>query len=185
MPTYLSIDVEASGPVPGLYSLVSVGAAPVRRVDGTWVVGEDTFYVELRPLPDAAELPEATAVHGLTRDHLEAHGREPADAMRALCDYLGTLGPTKVAAWPISFDHPFVAWYLWRFLGECPIGHSGFDIASFAMGLFAATGRNATFRAMERAGFVAPSNPHPHHGLHDAIEQAQTLAWLLNHAETQ
>ena len=28
---YFSVDVEASGPVPGLYNLVSIGAVPVSR----------------------------------------------------------------------------------------------------------------------------------------------------------
>lgn len=181
---YLSIDVEASGPFPGTHSLTSVGAAPVIRGETRWRVDRDrTFYVELQPLEGAAELPAATAVHGLTRDHLEAHGLPPREAMRRLADYLATLGPFKSAAWPVSFDHPFVGWYLQRFLGENPLGHSGFDIASYAMGLFGATARGPAMRAMEAAGYRPPANPHPHHALHDAIEQGETLAWLLDHAE--
>ena len=151
---YLSIDVEASGPFPGLFSLASVGAAPVRRVDGLWQVDRaQTFYVELKPLEGVGEIPE------------------------------------KSAAWPASFDHPYVGWYLQRFLGRNPLGHSGFDIASYAMGLFGTTSRNATFRAMDRAmkaeGYRPPENEQPHHGLHDAIEQGETLAWLLRHAEAR
>jgi DNA polymerase III epsilon subunit-like protein len=181
---YLSIDVEASGPLPGLYYLASVGAVPVVERDGRWTVDTArTFYVELRPLEGAGEIPEAMEVHGLTRAHLEARGEDPGEAMRQLARYLGSFGePVRSAAWPASFDHPFVSWYLWRFLGENPLGHSGFDIASFAMGLFRETGRNATFRAMKEAGYRPPANPEPHHALHDAVEQGETLAWLLNHA---
>ena len=188
---YLSIDVEASGPFPGLFSLASVGAAPVRRVDGLWQVDRaQTFYVELKPLEGAGEIPEATAVHGLTTEHLEREGTAPAEAMRAFASYLEALGaPLKSAAWPASFDHPYVGWYLQRFLGRNPLGHSGFDIASCAMGLFGTTSRNATFRAMDRAmkaeGYRPPENEQPHHGLHDAIEQGETLAWLLRHAEAR
>lgn len=181
---YLSIDVEASGPFPGTHSLVSVGAAPVLREGPGWRVDRDrTFYAELRPLEGAAEIPEATAVHGLDRAHLEAHGLAPEVAMRRLADYLATLGTFRSAAWPVSFDHPFVGWYLQRFLGENPLGHSGFDIASYAMGLFGATARGPAMKAMRAAGYRAPANPHPHHALHDAIEQGETLAWLLTHAE--
>lgn len=181
---YLSIDVEASGPVPGLYSLSSVGAAPVVERDGAWVVDTGrTFYVELKPLEGAGEIAEAMAVHGLSRAHLEAHGEDPQTGMRQLADYLASLGErVRSAAWPSSFDHPFVSWYFWRFLGRNPLGHSGFDMASFAMGLFRETGRNATFRAMKRAGYRPPPNPQPHHALHDAVEQGETLAWLLEHA---
>jgi len=32
---YFSVDVEASGPVPGLYNLVSIGAVPVGREGGS------------------------------------------------------------------------------------------------------------------------------------------------------
>lgn len=182
---YLSIDVEASGPFPGLFSLASVGAAPVRRAGGLWQVDRArTFYVELRPLEGAGELPEATAVHGLTTAHLEREGTPPAEAMRAFADYLAELGqPLKSAAWPASFDHPYVGWYLQRFLGENPLGHSGFDIASYAMGLFGTTGRDATLHAMKAAGYRSPDNERPHHGLHDAIEQGETLAWLLRYAD--
>jgi hypothetical protein len=181
---YLSIDVEASGPIPGLYSLCSVGAAPVvRREDGWSVDDARTFYVELAALEGAGDMPEAMAVHGLTRAHLEAKGLAPAEAMKQLADYIATLGPLRSASWPSSFDHAYVGWYLQRCLGENPLGHSGFDIASYAMGLFRATGRNATFRAMKKAGYEAPHNPTPHHALGDAIEQGQTLAWLLNYAE--
>lgn len=181
---YLSIDIEASGPFPGLHSLCSVGAAPVVRREGTWAVDRArTFYVELAPLEGAADLPEAMAVHGLTREHLEAKGLAPAEAMRELSGYLAALGAFKSASWPASFDHAYVGWYLQRFLGDNPLGHSGFDIASYAMGLFRATGRNATFRAMSAAGYQPPHNPTPHHALGDAIEQGETLAWLLNYAE--
>lgn len=182
---YLSIDVEASGPLPGLFYLTSIGAVPVVRRLEHWIVDEArTFYVELAPLEGAAEMPEAMAVHGLTRGHLEANGIPPARAMQDLARYLGDLGrPLRSASWPSSFDHPYVGWYLQRFLGDNPLGHSGFDIGSFAMGLFSATGRNETFRAMKAAGYEPPANPHPHHALHDAIEQAHTLAWLLNQAE--
>lgn len=181
---YLSIDIEASGPFPGLYWLCSVGAAPVVRREGRWAVDRDrTFYVELAPLEGAAEMAEAMAVHGLSRAHLEERGLAPAEAMQKLADYLAALGTFKSASWPASFDHAYVGWYLQRFLGQNPLGHSGFDIASYAMGLFRATSRNATFRAMSAAGYQAPENPTPHHALGDAIEQGETLAWLLNHAE--
>ncbi|MCC7539332.1 MAG: hypothetical protein IT379_24120 [Deltaproteobacteria bacterium] len=179
----LSIDVEASGPFPGLHSLCSIGAVPVVERDGRFVVDETrTFYVELAPLPGAADVPEAMAVHGLTRAHLEANGLDPHDAMSKLAAYLKTLGGVRTASWPSSFDHPYVGWYAQRFLGRNPIGHSGFDIASFAMGLFRTTDRRVLAEAMREAGYRAPHNPHPHHALHDAIEQGKTLAWLLGHA---
>lgn len=183
MTTFLSIDVEASGPFPGLHSLCSIGAVPVVERGGGWVVDEARgFYVELAPLPGAEDVPAAMAVHGLTRAHLEAKGLPAVEAMRRFAAYVAGLGRLRTAAWPSSFDHPYVGWYAQRFLGDNPIGHSGFDIASFAMGLFRTTDRRALARAMEAAGYRPAVNPRPHHALHDAVEQGHTLAWLLDHA---
>ena len=40
--TYFCIDIEASGPVPGFFNMVSLGAVPVvRRRDGRWTVGRE------------------------------------------------------------------------------------------------------------------------------------------------
>jgi uncharacterized OsmC-like protein len=43
MDTYISVDIEASGPIPGDYSILSIGACSVIDV-------RKNFYVELKPL---------------------------------------------------------------------------------------------------------------------------------------
>src|SRR5262245_24228599 len=54
---YVMVDVEADGPIPGDYSMVSFGAVLVRE-------GLDiTFYGRLRPVSEAW-VPEALAVSG-------------------------------------------------------------------------------------------------------------------------
>ncbi|MEW5852905.1 MAG: exonuclease domain-containing protein [Myxococcota bacterium] len=181
---YLSIDVEASGPFPGTHSLVSIGAVPVVRTATEWELDRTrTFYVELQPMEGAAEDPEATAIHGLSTEYLRQHGLPPREAMERFRDYVLPLGELRTAAWPISFDHPYVGWYAQRFLGSNPVGHTGFDIPSFAMGLFHCTSREPLRQRLLAAGFVAAVNPHKHHALEDALEQGHTLAWLLNRAE--
>ncbi|HHN74806.1 MAG TPA: hypothetical protein ENK10_06205, partial [Acidobacteria bacterium] len=67
--TYYSVDVEASGPVPGLYNLLSVGATVVAEKEGGgWECGEE-IYLEIRPV-FAGHDPRANAVHGLDLDRL-------------------------------------------------------------------------------------------------------------------
>lgn len=180
---YLSIDVEASGPFPGLFSLVSVGAVPVRKRQAAWTVEEaQGFYVELQPLEGAGEQSEATRVHGLTKDYLTTHGLPPLQAMQGFDAYVKGLGARAVAAaWPSSFDAPYVGWYCQRFLGYNPLGHSAFDIASYAMGVLRCS-RSDLKREMRRAGIAAPPNPNQHHALADAVEQGHLLAQLLEHA---
>lgn len=184
---YLSVDVEASGPFPGIFSLVSLGAVVVRsNSEGIWSVDEELgFYQELKPLEGAAELEAATRIHGLSRQYLEEHGREPEIVMREFAIFFKDLQKRfkKVipAAWPASFDSPYVGWYLQYFTGDNPTGWSAFDIPSFGMGLFCCH-RNALRNLMRKAGIEFGLNPNPHNALADAIEQGQTLASLLNHA---
>ena len=184
---YLSIDVEASGPFPGLFSLVSIGAVVVKTdPTGDWIGDTDsTFYEELKPLRDAKELEAATNIHGLTTEYLEANAREPGEVMEDFAEFYEKLvrRHKKVvpAAWPASFDSPYVGWYLQYFLDENPLGWSCFDIPSFGMGLFQCH-RNALRNLMKKAGIEFGKNPDPHNALADAIEQGHTLARLLNHA---
>ena len=184
---YLSVDVEASGPFPGIFSLVSIGAVVVRPDgQGRWWVDEGlSFYRELKPLEGAAELEAATNIHGLTREYLLAHAGDPKQVMEEFSFFFKDLQCRfkKVipAAWPASFDAPYVGWYLQYFTGDNPTGWSSFDIPSFGMGLFCCH-RNALRNLMKKAGIEFGQNPTPHNALADAIEQGQTLASLLNHA---
>lgn len=184
---YLSLDVEASGPFPGLYSLLSIGALPVVRTKtGSWFLDRtNTFYVEIKPMEGAGELEAAMNIHGLTREHLLENGEEPYAAMKSFGEYLRRLRRKhkKVipAAWPSSFDAPYVGWYFQRFLGSNPMGWLAFDIPSYALGVFRC-GRRELRDKMKAVGLEKPGNPHPHHALHDAIEQGETLVALLNYS---
>jgi hypothetical protein len=185
---YLSLDVEASGPFPGLFSLVSVGCVPVFPPDvlhPQWRILEDrTFYCEVKPLAEAGDLDAANEVHGLSKEHLLEHGLEPQEAMQKLADYLANLRRSEpkfmMAAWPSSFDIPFVGYYAQRFLGNNPFGYNALDIASLAQGLFRCERRQLRSK-LARRGLFRPPKPYPHHALDDAKDQAVLLVELLNH----
>ena len=187
---YLSVDIEASGPFPGQNSLSSLGAIPVVRHEGSWRVDTDrTFYCEVQPQLDAADVPEAMAIHGLTREHLSEHGLSVDEALtrfRAYFEGFEVNGKMPIlAAWPASFDGPFIGWLAQRELGENPFGYNVFDIISYALGLFRCVDRRELNGKLKAAGIEKPPNQHPHHALHDAIAQGQTLAWLLNRADAR
>ena len=59
---YIAADVEADGPIPGPYSMLSLGMSVVDQP-------ELCFYTELRPISDQV-VPEALAVAGLDRDRV-------------------------------------------------------------------------------------------------------------------
>ncbi|MQS11954.1 exonuclease [Streptomyces kaniharaensis] len=186
---YVSVDVEADGPIPGPYSMVSFGAAVAgwHDADGFRRAGGQaaSFYRELRPI-SADYNPEALAVSGLDRAALEAGGAQPAAAMREFAQWVERLrtGPggrryrPVMVAYPAVYDWQFVYWYLIRFTGSSPFGHSGcMDLktlyAARAGVPFAGVGK----RSMPPE--LLPDLPHTHHALDDAREQAVLFANLL------
>ena len=84
---FISVDVETAGPIPGQYSMLSLGACVVGRRD-------EGFYVELKPLYDKA-LTNALKVTGFDLAALAKTGERPEDAMAKLRDWLAAacLGP--------------------------------------------------------------------------------------------
>lgn len=174
--TYISVDIEASGPVPGEYSMLSLGACVVGATD-------KNFYVELKPLTRNFD-PESLAVAGLDMDQLAREGTDPTEAMRAFAAWLDTVTPRDrspvFAAYPLAFDWMFVAYYFERFLRRNPFGYSGFDVKSFYMGV---TGERWTANSIARR--FPRIQMLTHNALQDAIVQAELLTYLFDYARTQ
>ena len=70
---FVSVDVETAGPIPGEYSLLSIGACDVYNEDRT-------FSCELKPINRNAD-PAALKVTGMSLDVLEETGLAPEEAM--------------------------------------------------------------------------------------------------------
>jgi hypothetical protein len=171
---YISVDNEADGPIP----MISLGACVAGRHDGdTFSVADPdarTFYRELKPI-SSEFVAEALAVSGLDRDRLTADGTEPADAMRDFSAWVrevsGEASPV-FTAYPASFDWMFTYWYLIRFTGSSPFGHSRcLDMKTY----FAArSGRpisGVSKRTMPKR--LLSNRKHTHNALDDAVEQAE------------
>ena len=180
---YFSVDVEADGPIPGPYSMLSVGVAVAGRHDGRFHAcdpTERTFYRELRPI-SADFVPEALAVSGLDRDALTRDGTDPATAMAELSAWVrSTAGPGKpvVSAYPASYDWMFLYWYLIRFTGHSVFGHSGcFDVkTAYAVKAGVPLG-SAVKGRMPRS--LLSTRRHTHNALDDAVEQAELFANVM------
>jgi len=179
--TWISVDVETSGPAPGVGSLLAVGACVVGRPD-------DAFYVELRPVPGTVWNAEAEVIHGLTRDHLAEHGLEPAEAMGRLAGWIARLPSVVRGERPVfvgfnaPFDWMFVADYFWRFHGSNPFGISALDIKALYLGLAwpAVTDWADTTRSrIEEGNPGLTGDPLSHDALDDARRQAELIRLLL------
>lgn len=180
-PLYISVDIEASGPIPGDYNMLSVGLA---------VVGEEhdkCLYIELKPINDNA-IPEAMEhVGGLTLAGLAATGVDPKEAMEAIEAWLKSVTPrghTPVqVAWPSSFDFMWTHWYFIHFIGRDPFGHSGVDIRSFAMGRTNLGYCDVNKRSLAKMG-IRSKYRHTHNALDDAKGQGSIFERLLNSDRT-
>ncbi|MBL7499247.1 exonuclease [Frankia sp. CNm7] len=172
---YIAVDVEADGPIPGPYSMLSLGMMVAGRTDLT-------FYTELRPI-SADFVPEALAVSGLDRDRLLREAPSAEDAMKAAAhwvDELRPIGRPVFLAAPAVWDGMFVHWYFLRFLGHSPFGAtgSGVDLRSYWMGLtgsdWAGTSKKKIKRTLGLAGVA-----HTHHAGDDAAELALIFETML------
>jgi hypothetical protein len=85
---YVAVDVEADGPIPGPYSMTSLGMAVADRADLV-------FYTELRPISDEF-VPEALAVSGLDRQRLLREAPSAEEAMGVAARWV-SLGQDPVA----------------------------------------------------------------------------------------
>lgn len=181
---YISVDIEADGPIPGPYSMISFGASVAGRQDGASYTAADpeqlTFYRELRPISEEF-VPEALAVSGLDRDRLLREGADPAVAMaefRAWVREVSTGAQPVMCGYPASFDWTFLYWYLIRFGGDSPFGHSG----CLDMKTLYATKARVPLRAAVKGRMpreLLSRRRHTHHALDDAIEQAELMSNLM------
>ncbi|MEU5163430.1 exonuclease [Streptomyces sp. NPDC020875] len=172
---YVAVDVEADGPIPGPYSMLSLGMSVVGRP-------ELAFYTELRPISDEV-VPEALAVSGLDRDRLLREAPAPEAAMARAArwvDGLRKTGRPVFLAAPAVWDGMFVHWYFVRFTGASPFGATGagIDLRSYWMGLTGAEWRRS-HKSTIKAATGLKGLPHTHHAGEDAAELAAVFDAVL------
>ncbi|MCB9599231.1 MAG: 3'-5' exoribonuclease [Sandaracinus sp.] len=170
--TYVSVDVETDGPIPGPCSMLSIGAAAYDER------GEllGTFSANLETL-DGAVGDEKTLAWWKTQPEAWAACRtdlrDPAEAMHDFTRFLDALpGSPVFVAYPAGFDFTFVYWYLVCFTGKSPFSHSALDLKTLAMAAMKRPYRESVKRNMPR-GWFSPTRRHAHVALDDALEQGE------------
>ena len=172
----ISVDIEATGPVPGQYSMVSVGA---------WVIGEPghTFYAELKPVTEQFDKRAlAVAMPGRTHASLFQSGEDPGIVMERFTAWVenvreGDRYEPVFLAHNAPFDWMFVAWYMWRFVGRNPFGWSALDMRAYFMALSGNDWQRTRLEDMKKV--FKEKRSHKHHALEDAIEQGQLFERML------
>lgn len=183
--TYLSVDIEADGPIPGMYSMLSLGAAAFqldKSPQGWRQLG--AFKRNILPLPEAVQDPDTMAWWATQPAAWEASTKDAIlanEAMKDFVDWCRTLpGPLVFVGYPAVYDFMFVYWYIVRFTGgNSPFGKQGLDIKTMTFERLQCEFKEATKRNMPKHWFRnAPK--HTHDALDDAIGQGVLLMNILN-----
>lgn len=174
---YIVVDVEASGPSPSEYALLSIGACTLEEAG-------QTFYAELQP-DRRAFISEAMVVSGLSLDRLTAEGLPPAEAMQAFADWVAQVVPPDArpvfVAFNAPFDWMFVNDYFHRYLGHNPFGHSALDIKAYYMGMHGVTWSETSHAQVGKR--YAAKEELTHHALGDAVDEAEILRAMFGFGE--
>ncbi|MFW0837891.1 MAG: exonuclease domain-containing protein [Candidatus Komeilibacteria bacterium] len=125
MKTYIMIDVKANGPIPGQYSMTSLGAVVVdKKLD-------KTFSVNIKPISRHSIVSYAE----ISTD--QGNALPAKKAMRLFNDWLKSLPESELVFVSDNngFDWMFVCWYLWRFVKENPFGYYSENMKSLYRGI--------------------------------------------------
>jgi len=110
--SYIMVDIESDGPIPGDYSMVCFGAVVVEPGLNR------TFYGRLRPISERF-IPEALAVSGFTREQVLAFDA-PEVVMKQFTWGSGSRGHWGLVIGATNFESPYGGepWqpgvYFWR-----------------------------------------------------------------------
>lgn len=168
---YVSVDIEASGPIPAEYSMLSLGACLVHNT-------AKTFYVELKPI-NTNYVKEALEVCGLSMEYLMQHGTEPDIAVKQFDQWVRTIeGRPVFVGFNTPFDWSFVNYYFYKYVGNNPFGHNALDIKAYWMGLRKTKWYQTSKQRIP--AYLKSKLKHNHNALQDSIEQADLFANLLS-----
>ena len=170
---YVVVDVETSGPNPGKYDLLSIGACTITEP-------RKTFYIELIPKSENYQ-EEAMGIHNLKFDELKISGTEPKEAFEKLAVWVKDITPegyTPVfAAFNAPFDWLFMTEYFYKHLGYNPFGHKAIDIKALYMGLHPINWLDTSHKQISE--HYIGKKELSHHALEDAIDEAELLSKML------
>ena len=156
------VDVEADGPAPGLYSMVSFGAI---RVDESL---STIFYGRVRPISEDW-IPEALSVSGISRDEHLSYD-DPSEVMAGFASWLERQSngrPVFVSDNP-AFDWQFINYYLHRFVKRNPFGFSARRIGDLYCGLTKDMSAGSEWKKLRKTA-------HTHNPVDDAKGNAEAL----------
>jgi len=163
--SYIMVDVESDGPIPGDYSMICFGAVIVESSL------QKTFYAKLKPISEKW-VEESLKVSGFTREETKAF-EDPKEVMERFKNWIeeNVEGDAKLISDNNGYDWQFINWYLHHFTGSNPFGYSSTNLGSLYKGIVKNMGKN--FKHLRKT-------IHTHNPLDDAIGNAEALIEIKN-----
>jgi len=175
---YISVDVEADGPCPGVNSMLQFGAV---FYDSEGNVLEE-YSANIYPIEGAVEDPDTMAwwqkqeekTPGLW-DSMMADRVVAKLAMERFQTIVRRIARERkespvIIAYPAGYDFTYTYWYLCKFLGQSCVGFSAIDMKTMAMCLLQKTYHDSAKKRFPRSWFN-PALKHTHNALEDAKGQ--------------
>lgn len=158
--SYVMVDIESDGPIPGDYSMICFGAVIVEPELNR------TFYGMLKPISEQF-IEQSLAVSGFSREDCESF-EEPKQVMQQFETWLtmNCKGRMMFISDNNGFDWQFINWYFHHFLGKNPFGFSSTNLGSLYKGMQKDTFTN--FKHLRET-------KHTHNPVDDALGNAEAL----------
>ena len=161
--SYVVVDIEADGPIPGDYSMISIGAV---IVDESL---EQTFYGTQNPISEKWD-PKALAISGFSREETLTFD-DPVEILFQFEEWVNenTVGKPIFISDNNGFDWMFICWYFHHFLNRNPFGHSSRRIGDIYCGL--EKNASASWQHLRKT-------MHTHNPIDDAKGNAEALLYM-------
>ena len=163
--SYIMVDVESDGPIPGDYSMISFGAVIVEKPL------TKTFYGKLKPISDRY-INEALQVSGFSREETMLFD-DPKTVMASFEKWIlaNSQGRTIFVSDNNGFDWMFICWYFHHFTGKNPFGFSSMNLGSFYKGVV-----KNTFETFKHLRVTK----HSHNPVDDALGNAEAMLSIID-----
>jgi len=164
------VDIEATGPIPGEFSMHEIGIVKLDRKLNR------TLHLKIEPISIRHTASALGSVNKTFMEILEDEDNiKPREAMSVSRDFI--LSNIKDGTYPMmfsdnnGFDFMFTHWYFINFLGEDPFGHTSRNIADLFRGL--EKNVKANFKRLR-------DTKHTHNPVDDARGNAEALIKFID-----
>ncbi len=174
---YFSVDIEADGPMPPTYSMLSFAAVAFEYKDNEINILGDNSY-NLMTLFDAKQHPDTMKFWARFPEAYDKTREDIVSPLQAMVEFANWIeiiaGENKAIfiGYPAAYDFKWMDYYFYTYYGKNPFGFSALDMKSYASGILQHRNFSSTSKSSMPKEWFKKGLPHTHVALDDALEQA-------------